>query len=246
MKADPFVQLRLLDLQQVDTVLSQLAHRRRTMPELATIADCDRRAAELRGQLVEAETTQADLAAEQRRLESDVETVRLRAEKDQQRMTSAGVPAKEIAGLQHEVSSLARRQSVLEDELLELMERQEGGDSRVRELTTELDTVTTERAAAASTRDAVLAELAEAEAKRTAQRTELAANLPADLLALYDKVRQAGGGVGAAMLRKRRCEGCRLDLAGSELSALRTAKPDDVLRCDNCGRILIRTDESGL
>ncbi len=245
-KADPFVQLRLLDLQQVDTALAQLAHRRRTLPELATIADCDHRATELRSRLVEAETAQADLTGEQRRLESDVETVRLRAEKDQQRMTTAGVPAKEIAGLQHEVSSLARRQSVLEDELLELMERQEGADTRVRELATELETVTADRAAAEAARDEVFAELDDAEAKRTAQRAELAAGLPADLLALYDKVRQAGGGIGAAMLRQRRCEGCRLDLAGSELSALRTAKPDDVLRCDNCGRILIRTAESGL
>jgi len=245
-KADPFVQLRLLDLQQVDTALNQLAHRRRTLPELATIADCDKRAIDLRGQLVDAETTQADLAAEQRRLESDVETVRLRAEKDQQRMTAAGVPAKEIAGLQHEVASLARRQSVLEDELLELMERQEGADTRVRELAAELAAVAEERSSAEASRDEVFAELADAEAKRTAQRAELAAGLPADLLALYDKVRQAGGGVGAAMLRQRRCEGCRLDLAGSELSAVRTAKPDDVLRCDNCRRILIRTDESGL
>lgn len=246
MKADPFVQLRLLDLQQVDTALSQLAHRRRTMPELATIADCDKRAADLRSQLVDAETTQADLAGDQRRLESDVETVRLRAEKDQQRMAAAGVPAKEIAGLQHEVTSLARRQSVLEDELLELMERQEGADTRVRDLATELEAVLAERAAAEAARDRTLAEVTEAEAQRTAQRAELAGNLPADLLALYDKVRQAGGGIGAAMLRKRRCEGCRLDLAGSELSAVRTAKPDDVVRCDNCGRILIRTDESGL
>jgi uncharacterized protein len=245
-KADPFVQLRLLDLQQVDTALNQLVHRRRTLPELATIADCEKRAADLRTQLVDAETTQADLAGEQRRLESDVETVRLRAEKDQQRMTAAGVPAKEITGLQHEVTSLARRQSVLEDELLELMERQEGADTRVRELSTELASVADERSAAEAARDEVFAELADAETTRTAQRAELSAGLPADLLTLYDKVRQAGGGIGAAMLRHRRCEGCRLELAGSELSAVRTAKPDDVLRCDNCGRILIRTDESGL
>jgi len=245
-KADPFVQLRLLDLQQVDTSLNQLAHRRRNLPELATIADCDSRATELRSQLVDAQTNQADLAAEQRRLEADVETVRLRAEKDQQRMTASGVPAKEIAGLQHEVSSLARRQNVLEDELLELMERQEGADARVRELTAELDSVIADRTAAEAARDQAFAELAESESARTAQRAELAAGLPDDLLALYDKVRQAGGGIGAAMLRQRRCEGCRLDLSGSELSAVRTAKPEDVLRCDNCRRILIRTAESGL
>ncbi len=246
MKADPFVQVRLLDLQQADTALNQLAHRRRSLPELAVIADADTRAAVIRSQLVEAETTRADLAAEQRRLESDVETVRLRADKDQQRMTSAGVPAKEISGLQHEVASLARRQGVLEDELLELMERQESADSQVNELTAALADIAAERSRAEAARDEVFAELDDAEAKRTVERAELAGRIPDDLLALYDKVRQANGGVGAAMLRQRRCEGCRLELAGSELSTVRTAKADDVLRCENCRRILVRTDESGL
>ncbi|HEX2903234.1 MAG TPA: C4-type zinc ribbon domain-containing protein [Jatrophihabitans sp.] len=246
MKADPFVQLRLLDLQQVDTALNQIAHRRQSLPELAAIADAETRAGVVRSQLVDAETARADLAAEQRRLESDVETVRLRAARDQQRMAAAGVPAKEISGLQHEVTSLARRQGVLEDELLELMERQESAESQVSLLSQELDRIAGQRAAAESARDEVFEELDDAQAKRAVEREELAARIPADLLALYDRIRQSSGGVGAAMLRQRRCEGCRLELAGSELSAVRSAKADEVLRCENCRRILVRTDESGL
>ena len=246
MIADPFVQLRLLDLQAVDTALNQLAHRRRTLPELATIDSCEQRAAGLRTQLVEAETGLADLAAEQRRLESDVDTVRTRAERDQQRMASGGVPAKELSGLQHEVTSLARRQGVLEDELLELMENRETADSQLDSLRAELAGVEQQRQAAEAARDAAFAELDASAAQRAGERAELAAGLPADLLALYDKVRAANGGIGAAMLRQRRCEGCRLELAGSELSAVRSAKAEDVLRCDNCRRILVRTHESGL
>lgn len=246
MIADPFVQLRLLDLQAVDTALNQLAHRRRTLPELATISSCEERAAGLRTQLVEAETGLADLAAEQRRLEADVDTVRTRAERDQQRMASGGVPAKELSGLQHEVSSLARRQGVLEDELLELMENRENADNTLASLRAELAGIADEQQAAEAARDTAFAELDSAVAQRTGERTELAAALPADLLALYDKVREVNGGIGAAMLRQRRCEGCRLELAGSELSTVRTAKPEDVLRCENCRRILVRTHESGL
>ena len=246
MIVDPFVQLRLLDVQAEDTALAQLAHRRRTLPELATIADCDRRGSEVRAQLVDAETQLADLAAEQRRSEADIDTVRLRADKDQQRMASAGVPAKEIAGLQHEVTSLARRQGILEDELLELMERREEAETTVGRLRSELDAILAERATAEAARDQVFAEIDDAEQHRRAQRDRLAATMPADLLALYDRVRQASGGVGAAMLRQRRCEGCRLELSGSELGELRAAKADKVVRCDNCGRILVRTHESGL
>jgi uncharacterized protein len=244
--ADPFVQLRLLDLQAVDTGLAQLDHRRRTLPELATIADCDQRAAGVRARLVDAETSLADLAAEQRRLEADVETVRLRAEKDQRRMAAAGVPAKEITGLQHEVTSLARRQSVLEDELLELMEGQEAAESQVAQLRSELEEILAVRATAEAARDQAFAEFDDALGKRRAERDRLAGTLPGDLLALYDKVREVNGGVGAAMLRQRRCEGCRLELSGSELAEVRAAKPENVVRCDNCRRILVRTAESGL
>ncbi|HEV2885392.1 MAG TPA: C4-type zinc ribbon domain-containing protein [Jatrophihabitans sp.] len=246
MIADPFVQLRLLDLQAVDTALAQLAHRRRNLPELATIADCDQRAAGIRSRLVDAETSLADLAGEQRRLEADVDTVRQRAEKDQRRMAGSGVPAKEIAGLQHEVTSLARRQGVLEDELLEVMETRETAEAQVEQLRTELQAVLAERSAAEAARDQAFGEIDDTLATRRAERDRLAGSLPADLLALYDKVREASGGIGAAMLRQRRCEGCRLELSGSELGELRAAKPEDVVRCDNCRRILVRTHESGL
>jgi hypothetical protein len=244
--ADPFVQVRLLDLQAVDTALAQLAHRRATLPALSVIADCERRAVDARLKLVDAETAVADLAAEQRRLEADIDTVRQRADKDQARMASSGVPAKEISGLQHEVASLSRRQGVLEDELLELMESRESADAEVLEHTKVLEGIAAERLTAEAARDAAFAEIAEAQARRAAERDELAARMPADLLDLYDKVRVANGGVGAAMLRQRRCEGCRLELAGSELSTVRAAKADQVLRCENCRRILVRTDESGL
>ncbi|MCW2525018.1 MAG: uncharacterized protein JWO63_3353 [Frankiales bacterium] len=246
MIADPFVQVRLLDLQAVDTSLNQLAHRRRSLPELALIEAADARAAEVRLKLVDAETELADLAAEQRRLEADVDTVRQRAERDQSRMTAVGVPAKEVTGLQHEVTSLARRQGILEDELLEVMERRELAETATQELTAQAGLIAEERARAESARDEVFAELDDAELKLRAERTDLAANVTPDLLALYEKVGQANGGVGAAMLRQRRCEGCRLELAGSELSSVRAAKPDQVLRCENCRRILVRTHESGL
>jgi len=114
-KADPEVQLRLLDLQAHDAALARLEHRRRTLPELAVIADADTRLAALRADVVRAETEVGDLDRELRRLEDDVDQVRRRAERDQQRMLSGAVPAKELESLQHEVETLTRRQSDLED-----------------------------------------------------------------------------------------------------------------------------------
>jgi uncharacterized protein len=48
------------------------------------------------------------------------------------------------------------------------------------------------------------------------------------------------------MLQARACQGCRLELYGNELAAVRNADPHEVVRCENCGRILVRTAESGL
>lgn len=246
MKADPEVQQRLLDLQARDSALARLEHRRRTLPELAVIADADTRLAGLRDDVVRAETEVGDLDRELRRLEDDVDQVRRRAERDQQRMLSGALPAKELESLQHEVQTLARRQSDLEDTELEVMERREEAESRAGEVRAEVERASATRSEAEQARDKAFAEIEAEAAADTAARAGLASQLPADLLALYEKVRAVSGGVGAAMLRQRRCEGCRLELMGSELRAAQAAPPDEVLRCENCRRILVRTPESGL
>jgi hypothetical protein len=240
------VQLRLLDLQAADTALAQLAHRRMTLPELAALAERSQRATRLADDIVDAETRVGDMADEQRRLENEVDAVRARAARDEQRLQTGGLPPKDLEGLQHEVTTLARRQSSLEDDLLEVMEQREGADATLAELTTQRTVLDGERAELEAARDASFAEIDQGIAERTKERSAVAADLPGDLMTLYDRAREHGGGVGAAMLRNRRCEGCRIELSGSELSSVRTAAPDEVVRCDNCRRILVRTAESGL
>jgi predicted nucleic acid-binding Zn-ribbon protein len=244
--ADPAVQLRLLDLQAADTALAQLAHRRATLPELAALAEREKQAGDLHNETVEAQTRLGDIDAEQQRLEREVDTVRAREARDEQRLQAGGLPAKELEGLQHELATLKRRQGTLEDELLEVMERREDAAAAVTELRSRAEAMAAERADLEARRDTAFAEIDAHLEERTVERDRVAAELPADLLALYEKAREHGGGVGAAMLRQRRCEGCHIELAGSELTAARNAAPDAVLRCDNCRRILVRTAESGL
>lgn len=246
MIADPFAQLRLLDLQALDTALAQLAHKRRTFPELAVIASCTARIGALRDESTIAQVELDDIAREQSRLEADVDMVAARAKRDADRMLAGGLPAKELEGLQHEIDSLARRQSTLEDEVLEVMERRESAEAMLAQVTAQITEIESERAAAAAVRDAAFASIDADSAARTTERVALAAHLPVDLVALYEKVRESSGGSGAAALHQRRCEGCRLELAGSELSTVRQAAPETVLRCENCRRILVRTADSGL
>ena len=129
--------------------------------------------------------------------------------------------------------------------MLELMERRETLDSRNDELTAERDSLGSGMAAVAARRDAAFQEIDEQAAKASDQRGRVAAEVPADLLALYDQIRKARG-VGAAMLRARRCEGCHLSLNAADLNVIRASAPDEVVRCEECRRILVRTPESGL
>ena len=246
MKASPQTQLRLLELADLDAELSRLDHRRRGLPEIAELARLEARAGELKDALVGTGTELGDLSREQSRAERDVDQVRTRIEKDRARLDAGQVSAaRELASLQSEIENLHRRQGDLEEVVLELMERRETLDSQQAELTTEQESLGGAIAALAARRDAAFKEIDEQAAKASDRRASVVADVPADLLALYDQIRKTKG-VGAAMLRAGRCEGCHLSLNAADLNVIRASAPDEVVRCEECRRILVRAPESGL
>ncbi|GGX10033.1 hypothetical protein GCM10010321_25370 [Streptomyces chartreusis] len=176
-----------------------------------------------------------------------MDQVRQRAARDQQRLDSGAVTSpKDLENLQHEITSLAKRQGDLEDVVLEVMERRESAQERVAELTERVGAVQGKVDDATARRDASFEEIDGEVASVTKEREVMAGSVPADLLGLYDKLRAQQGGIGAAKLYQRTCQGCRQELAITELSEVRAAAPDTVVRCENCRRILVRTAESGL
>lgn len=247
MKASPQAQLRLLELADIDAELGRIAHRRRGLPEHAEIADLASRDAQLRDSIAAMTAQLSDIKREQVKAEADVEQVRARIDRDRQRLDGGMVSSpRELENLQSEVQSLRRRQSDLEEIVLDVMERREGlqasldaGTEQRGQLGAELEQVTARR-------DVALTELDEQAAKASERRAEVASATPADLLELYDKLRAQHGGVGAAALRQRRCQGCNLTLNTVDLNAIRVAPDDEVLRCEECRRILVRAPESGL
>lgn len=248
MQADPFAQLRLLDVQALDLTLSRLDHRRSHLPEVAALEANTVALAELGDTAMRVETELADLAREQRRLEGDVDTVRARQERDNTRLISGAITnARELASLQHELETLGRRQAELEDQVLELMERREEMDSRLTASKTARADAQAQALRLAESRDQALVAIDEERADTVLRRAERVAGLPEDLLTLYDAIRSGiGAGVGAAALRARRCEGCHMDVSGTELGHARSAPTQEVLRCEECRRILVRVADSGL
>jgi len=245
-KASPEAQLRLLELADLDAELGRLEHRRRGLPEIAEYQRIETRDGELRDELTALEAEESDLKREQAKAEADVEQVRSRVERDRGRLDAGQVSSpRELENLQSEIVSLGRRQSDLEEIVLDVMERREEADRRRGTLTAERGELGEQRADVGARRDTALADIGEQVDKAAGLRAGVAAEVPADLLDLYDKLR-AQHGVGAAMLRGGRCEGCHLSLNAVDLAAYRAASPDEVLRCEECGRILVRTAESGL
>jgi predicted nucleic acid-binding Zn-ribbon protein len=246
-KADPSAQVRLLDLQDLDSRADQLRHQRRTLPEHERLARLTDSRTRIEGQAQDARIAVDDLTAEQAKVDTDVEQVKARRERDQHRIDQGLVSnPKDIQRMQQEMVSLERRITSLEDVEIEVMERLEEAQVALEKLTAELTGIDAQIAEVTAARDARLTEIEHALSELDAERGPVAAELPADLAGLYDRLRESKNGVAAALLRERRCGGCMLDLDNAELAAIRSAAPDDVIRCEECSRILVRTSESGL
>jgi uncharacterized protein len=244
-KAAPSVQKRLLDLADVDAELNRLAHRRRSLPEHAELTAAETAVRAAKDAVVEAETNAGDLDRDIRRIERDVDAVRARTERDEKLLAGSGVGAKQATEIHHELETLARRRTVLEDEQLEVMEQREAVGSHLDHARVTLEAAERELTAVAERRDTALADIDAGEAGRRRDREAVVADLPAELVALYEKRREQTG-TGAALLLQRRCQACRLELDRTAIAELRAAAADEVVRCEECGAILVRTPESGL
>ena len=197
-------------------------------------------------QLVNARTALSDVQREVDKAESDVQLVRDRATRDRTRLDAGTGSVKDLQALQHELTSLARRQSELEDVELEVMERAEALSQHVARLEAARAEVAAKLEAAMADRDTAMGGYATERDSVSSRRDAAVQGVGDDLVALYERIRGARAGIGAAELRQRRCGGCHIELNQVDMNRITAAPADEVLRCEECGRILVRTAESGL
>ena len=231
----------LLDVQSQDIAADQLRHRRETLPQRAALAEGEVAIASLDAARRGLGERTSELQRSQKRLEDEIASIEARREAEQQRMYSGAVTSpRELQAMQEEIDGLARRQRVLEDELLEILEALEP-------LTQEADDLDARRDALVADAEGIRAELVAAEAEVDAElevvvarRSSLVADVPADLLSTYERLRARLGGVAVARLEGTQCLGCHLSLPATELDAARRADPSTVVVHEECGRILVR------
>ncbi len=247
MKADPFAQLKLLDVQELDSRLDQLRHRLATLPQIAELKELTVQRTVVEDRARDARILVDDLTREQKRSDADVEQVKGRRKRDQDRMDQGLITnPKDLERMQSELVSLERRISELEDIELEVMEKLEEAQSDLDGFTRQLAEYDEKIAAATSTRDEAAAEIEQQLTETAGKRRQTAEGMPEDLMTLYTRLREQKGGVGAAALRARSCGGCSLQVNSSELADIAKTPSDEVLRCEECNRILVRTSESGI
>ncbi|MDR2930689.1 MAG: C4-type zinc ribbon domain-containing protein [Propionibacteriaceae bacterium] len=240
MKADPADLTRLLELQQMDTTVDHLRHQASSLPVHKTIATVSAAHDDAGAGLIAARTRLADAEVEAERAEADVVPVKQRLERNQARVDSGEVQAKALATALEEIDHLHRRISDLEDAQLAAMDLVETTNTEVATLTAKVAELDRELRTLVSTRDGQVAELSKQARQVAQERAALQSRLPAPLLSLYEKIRARSGGIGVARLEGRRCSGCGLEVNITDYNRYVAAAPDEVLRCAECDRILVR------
>ena len=240
MKASLADQNNLIELQRIDAAISALQHKLKKLPEHELIAAVQKRKVDAEVTLVEAEAELADVAIDLKRSELEVETVSDRIKKDEARLNSGQGSPKDLEQTQHEIATLEKRKSELEDAELEIMMRHDAAHSKVETMKSDLQgldqmelelNIRFENSKTEIERDINL---------KNSERILVLPKIVKELLDLYEKVREQSGGVGAALLLGNVCEGCRIEINAIELERIKNLDSEEVVRCEECRRILVR------
>lgn len=244
MKAEVVQQRSLLELSQLDAELSRIEHRGKNLPEQKQVEAAQSAHREANDRLAAVQIALEDLDGQVAKFESEIDAVRQREDRDRSLLAGGTVDAKQLTELQHELETLERRQASLEDSLLEVMERREELQSRQAGGLAEIDELQNKLTEAQRACDAARSEIDQLRHQSVSRRDELVSELDAELVALYERQRSRGG-AGAGALQGRRCGACRIEIDKGELARISAAAEDDVLRCPECGAILLRVKGTG-
>jgi predicted nucleic acid-binding Zn-ribbon protein len=120
------------------------------------------------------------------------------------------------------------------------MIRSDAITSRSNTLTTDLASLQTLKDEISGRLKTATDEINKVLADKNTARNLVANQIEKPLLDLYEKIRGNGGGVGAAALVGNKCNGCNLSINAVEMERIKSLGKDELLRCEECRRILVR------
>jgi hypothetical protein len=240
MQASPEQQSLIFELQLLDNEIMQANTKLKSLPEIEQLLHIDKRIAAATEELTTVKAEADQITLELRRGEVDVETVTDRIKKDEARLASGNATPKELEQLQHEVGTLRKRQETLEEIELEIMVRSEAITARTNTLTTDLVSLETLKAEINQRLTAASGEINTVITNKQSDREKVVVKIEKPLIDLYEKIRTASGGVAAAALVGNKCNGCNLAINAVEMERIKSLAKDELLRCEECRRILVR------
>jgi predicted nucleic acid-binding Zn-ribbon protein len=240
MQASVEQQSLILELQLLDNEIMQANTKLKSLPEIEQLLHIDKRIILANEELSTVKAEADQIALELRRGEVDVETVTDRIKKDEARLASGNATPKELEQLQHEIGSLKKRQESLEEIELEIMIRSDAITSRRDTLTTDLASLETLKGEINTRLSTATAQINTLISDKNQARLLVVAKIEKPLIDLYEKIRGASGGVAATALVGNKCNGCNLAINAVEMERIKSLSKDELLRCEECRRILVR------
>lgn len=239
MQASPEQQSLILELQLLDNEIMQANTKLKSLPEVEQLLHIDKRIVTATDEVATVKQEADLISLELRRSEVDVETVTDRIKKDEARLASGNATPKELEQTQHEIQTLKKRQLALEEIELEIMVRSEAVTERSKVLSTDLISLQTLKAEINQRLTTATNEINSVISAKQKDRAVVVVKIEKALLDLYEKIR-ALSGIGAAALVGNKCNGCNLAINAVEMQRIKTLPADEVLRCEECRRILVR------
>lgn len=225
---------KLIALQNLDTNIRKLEKDLEAIPQRrAKIEEeFDQRAFEIRA----LETRRDEAKHSRARLENDVVEQKGRAERAERNLMSSKKQDEYTAAIRE--ADAARKQiSTLETQILELMESLEQSEAALKERADEIASLNSDREARLNLFDDEMRMQSEQLTRARAEREQVFTALPKALSSLYDRIStRIRDGVAVAEARNRSCTACFMSLRPQVMAEIR--RGEEVLTCDNCGRIL--------
>lgn len=228
----------LLDLQRVDLALDRLKQRKADLPEQRTVDELTTESATTQKTLVERQEAFDRIVREQTRLEAEVSSLELKIAHESDRLYGGDISnPKELANIQAELDGLRRRKNHIEDQLIDVLEERESSEAELNETKARLSELDGMVADASDARDSAAIEIQNDLSSNGEARKDLVAGIPEEILELYEDLRAKKNGVAAAALEGGVCRGCGVSLSPLALDQIK--RSDDIVRCENCRRILV-------
>ena len=225
---------KLIALQNLDTNIRKLETEQQAIPERRAEIEkeFDQRAFEIRA--LESRRDEAKHA--RARLENEVVEQRGRAERAERNLMSSKKQEEYTAAIR-EADSARKQISTLETQILEQLEQLEQAEASLKERADEVASLNSDREAKLKAFDEQTGTIGDRLAAARKERDEVFANLPKQMSGLYTRINtRIRDGVAVAEARNRSCSACFMSLRPQVMAEIR--RGEEVLTCDNCGRIL--------